>query len=47
MTDRCHEIRDLLSAFHDGELSDADAARVREHLPGCDECRGIVAEFAA
>ena len=45
---RCSE---LLPAFLKGELGEADAAAVRDHLSGCDECRsertGLEALLAA
>jgi hypothetical protein len=34
----CDQIRELLSAFLDGELNDADALRVSDHLAECAEC---------
>ena len=37
-----NKIRELLSAYIDGEVSEAEAAQVDEHLEQCDECR---AEF--
>ena len=42
----CRETQTLLTAFHDGELPDADRARVEEHLRGCPECGGLHADLA-
>ena len=38
----CEEFAALLDPYLDGELSPEDAARVREHLAGCDRCRAYV-----
>jgi len=35
----CRDIHETISAFVDGEASPEEAARVREHLAGCDRCR--------
>ena len=32
-------VSELLAAFHDGTLNDADASAVEEHLSTCEECR--------
>ena len=37
---RCHVLGDLLSAYHDGQLSSGERRRVEEHLETCAECRG-------
>ncbi len=42
----CGKTRELLSAFHDGELAPADRARVEEHLRGCGECSAALARLA-
>jgi TolA-binding protein len=42
----CRETQTLLTAFHDEELHDADRARVEEHLRGCPECGGLLADLA-
>jgi hypothetical protein len=34
-----------LSAYYDGELDPAAAARIEQHLPGCDECRSELNEI--
>jgi anti-sigma factor RsiW len=36
---RCDAIADLLAAFSDGELPEAEARRVAAHLAECAECR--------
>ena len=36
---RHSRLRDLLSAYIDGQVSESEAMRVEEHLSGCDECR--------
>ena len=41
----CRETRTLLNAFHDGELPAADRPRVEEHLRGCTECSGLLADL--
>ena len=40
--DNCTEFAALLDSYIDGELSQADAARVREHLAVCGRCRDYV-----
>jgi anti-sigma factor RsiW len=35
---RCRDVRMRLSAYGDGELPSAMAARVRDHLAGCEQC---------
>ena len=42
----CRETQALLTAFHDGELTAADRARVDAHLRGCTECRALLADLA-
>jgi len=37
--DACEEIRELLNAHLDGELSVEDRRRVEEHLAACEACR--------
>lgn len=34
----CSEAKELLSAFHDDELSSSQRTAVAEHLTGCDDC---------
>jgi len=34
----CERVRELLSAYHDGELHGEKAALVAQHLPGCIDC---------
>jgi len=38
----CHETRDRLSDFVDGELQGRSLARVRRHLSRCDRCRAML-----
>lgn len=43
-TDLPHEeAAGLLDALHDGELDEAEAARVRAHLASCERCRKLEA----
>ena len=40
LTERRHSrLRELLSSYIDGEVTDAERARVEEHLATCDACR--------
>jgi RNA polymerase sigma factor (sigma-70 family) len=43
----CREIGALLSAFCDGEASEAETAAVREHLRACTACRAAVRAYRA
>jgi hypothetical protein len=46
MADRnCHEAREIISAFVDGEASREESARLRQHLAGCTECREILDSY--
>lgn len=47
MTQACDRVRALLPHHADGELSEADARVIREHLAGCAECRKAAAEWTA
>jgi anti-sigma factor RsiW len=47
MTQACDRVRALLPHHADGELSEADARAIREHLTGCAECREAAAEWMA
>jgi predicted anti-sigma-YlaC factor YlaD len=38
----CTDVRDLLSAFLEGELEDDRKLAVREHLEDCEDCAGIL-----
>ena len=42
----CREVQELLTAFHDGELTPTERARVEEHLRGCVECGVLLADLA-
>ncbi len=46
MPDLHEEIRQMLSAYLDGELTQASAQRVRVHLEDCGECRRVFDEMA-
>ena len=47
-SDMEHEyIKDLLSAYHDRELSPEQTAVVEEHLGSCAECRAELDHFKA
>ena len=37
--ERCQELGDLLSAFHDGELTGEAEAAARKHIAACPQCR--------
>lgn len=41
----CHEIRENLEPYLDGELPGEVKARVESHLPGCEACRGALEEI--
>ncbi|MFP3903254.1 MAG: zf-HC2 domain-containing protein [Armatimonadota bacterium] len=43
----CHDCREKLSAFHDGDLNSAEADRVRTHLSGCPDCAADYRELVA
>ncbi len=38
----CHETRDRISDYLDGELEGRRLARVRRHLSRCDRCRAML-----
>ena len=44
---RCAELRASLSAFCDGEASEAAAAELREHLRACAHCRATLRAYRA
>jgi len=41
----CHDYKDLMMGYLDNELSDEQRRRFEEHLAGCHECAGELAEF--
>ncbi len=41
----CNTVRDQLSAYMDGELTDETAAQVQQHLAGCESCSHELALF--
>lgn len=45
--DPCAELRLLLQADADGELSPAEAGRIGRHLQACPECASVTARLAA
>jgi len=42
---KCENIKELLSAYADNELTDAQRNLVEEHLAGCADCRAILADY--
>jgi len=44
-SERCRELGDLVSAFHDGELSGEAEAAVRKHIATCAQCRETQADL--
>jgi RNA polymerase sigma factor (sigma-70 family) len=45
--ERCSQLRPLLSAFCDGEASEADGVILREHLRACGGCRATMRAYRA
>lgn len=43
----CHHIHDRASAFHDGDLSDAEREAYRAHLEACPHCSNFYRSFEA
>lgn len=43
----CHECKDLLSPFIDGDLAEENAASVRAHLCDCGDCATVLEELTA
>lgn len=43
----CDEVRDLLAAFADDELSPGERGAVGDHLSGCPQCRQALASLTA
>ncbi|UCD62847.1 MAG: zf-HC2 domain-containing protein [Candidatus Zixiibacteriota bacterium] len=43
----CKQCKDKIALFVIGELADDEAARLKEHLEGCPECRGEYDELVA
>ncbi|MCP4547530.1 MAG: hypothetical protein GY835_13815 [bacterium] len=43
----CDRYQELISALHDGELSDAETRELTEHLAACPACRLFQAELTA
>lgn len=44
---RHRRLRDLLSAYVDGEVTESERRRVEGHLEGCDDCRAELEELRA
>jgi hypothetical protein len=42
---KCENIKELLSAYVDSELTDTQRNLVEEHLAGCADCRAILADY--
>ncbi len=42
----CRKAQEMLSAYHDGELSVADRARIEPHLRGCPDCAALLESMA-
>ncbi len=47
MQAKCEEVREQLSAWLDGELAEAERARVAAHLDSCAACRRELAQLTA
>jgi len=45
MTIQCNDARPLVPSYVDGELSEAQAAPLREHLLDCMDCRGTAQDL--
>ncbi len=43
----CQKYQELISCLIDGELSDAEKARLENHIASCPECRAMYEDFAA
>lgn len=43
----CKQLEPLLSAYHDGELSEAERADAERHLNGCADCQNRLLEIGA
>jgi len=41
----CHDYRDLMMGFLDGELNEDQRSQFEEHLTGCESCRSELEEF--
>jgi anti-sigma factor RsiW len=42
---RCVDLVEEISAYLDGELDDAERARIERHLEGCAGCRAAIDQF--
>ncbi|MEA2576052.1 MAG: hypothetical protein QOH93_3350, partial [Chloroflexia bacterium] len=43
----CGEVRPLISAYLDGEVTPEERRSVERHLASCEECRHVLAEYRA
>jgi len=43
----CEQLEPLLSAYHDGELNEAERTLAERHLNGCDACQNRLLEIGA
>lgn len=43
----CKQVRQLLSAYHDGDVSPSERMLIRSHLAGCDLCQQELATMSA
>jgi len=43
----CKQVRQLLSAYHDGDVSPSGRMLIRSHLAGCDLCQQELATVSA
>lgn len=41
----CHDYKDLMMGYLDGELDDEQRRRFEQHVSGCPECAGELEEF--
>lgn len=44
---KCSETQDLLSALHDGQVSNVVRAQLDQHLQSCEDCRSVFASYEA
>ena len=42
---RCVEVVDLVTAYLDGAVDDAQRRRIQRHLTGCQGCRAAIDQF--
>lgn len=44
---KCDEFEELISSYIDGEISESDALRLKEHLAVCERCRETLSLYGA